>query len=804
MRLALLQAVLLTLNGWLSSDPVGSAAFSSSVGLPAFLAPLIALPAASLSADSWAALCERLAWLAVYHLSSPPLSLEHNSSHSLPLRPHLLIREPSAIHCLLLLLPRTSATFQRTALFWLLALDRADSRNVTSLCSSNLLSSASSSSSSASCQSLSCLGCLLSSFRPLLNAAASSLSDDELQVRDAVWRVTARLLPASTERRDVRAVTSLLAQPSATLLPPLLEAVQDAERRTARWPWVDVIGECAEGQQAAGGWLEVTAASAGKEKSRIFPPERGYSVALWLYVDEHTAHVKQAAAPTTPASQSPPAPLFASPPSSFSAYCPPYLPLLTLMQQDKLRALFFLSASSHLTAVVQPTPSALRSSSPVAASFTSFPFHSHTWYEVTLLHTSASPANLTLYVDGDFVQSLPLPYPQLSDRLLFGCWDGAVGGRLSKEAARVGDVRLQARLGSVLVSDLVLNDRQCQELYTSRAVHKLPVLESAAGGESKPVTVDGSSSSGGEEDWAAITQACKPQWLSAAMVHDGEAFADSSASSSPSTSASPTPVAGLPLAVPLQHVLLYLHPEHASLATSVTSPTTPPIAQPVFSNYFSRFSPSLPLLSDAVPRGSVYSHLPHSFISSYAEHGGLSHLLLLLSECNDSAALLSLLQLLLFLLSSSASVGASFHASNGLSIVSSLLHDKPSLLTPAVLSVLYALCGLSFDGQHGTIAYPSAFSLIFSHTLFLLPLPLALRIRLYQPLIAALLTNRQRAVNVQVLREQGLVPFLLSLLSARLVPLGDEQTTAAAEADGLNGDADVSEQLKGRAVLAVC
>ena len=784
-RVALLQAVLLALNGCLSGDSVGSAALASSVGLPALLSPLLSLPVASLSADSWAAVCEWLAWLAVHHLPSPPpcasLASLPSPSAALPLRPRLLVREPSALHSLLLLLPRTSAAFQRIALFWLLALDRADSRNAILLRSSPSLPSSSSASSSQSS-----LSCLLSSFRPLLSGAATSLSDDELQVRDAVWRVTSRLLPVSSERRDVRAVMSLVSSASAALLSPLLEAVQEAERRTERWPWVDVIGECSEGQQATGGWLEVTAPSAGKEKARLFPPERGYSVALWLYVDEHTAHVKQAAAsaPSTPPTIPPP--LFPSPPSSFSAYRPPYLPLLTLSQQDKLRALFCLSASSHLTAIVSPTPSPLRSSSPVAACFTSFPFHSHTWYQLTLLHSSASPPTLTLYVDGDYVHSLPLPYPQQSDRLLFGCWEGAVGGRLSKEATRVGDVRLQARLGSVLVSDLVFNDRQCQELYTSRAVHKPLMMEPTLTEDNKLAAVDGSS---GEEDWSTVAQACKPQWLSAALSHDGEAVVDSSAASF--TASHPSPTRGLPLAVPLQHILLYLHPDLTSIATSTSNPPMgPPTTQPVFSNHVSRFTPS-PLLSDAVPRGSVYSHLPHSFMASYAEHGGLSHLLLLLSECNDSAALLCLLQLLLFLLSRSTSVGASFHSSNGLSIVSSLLHDKPSLITAAIISVLYSLCGLSFDGQHGSIAYPSAFSLLFSHTLFLLPLPLALRIRLYQPLIAALLTNQQRAVNVKVLREQGLVPFILSLLSARLVPLGGEA------ADGLSGGDDVCEQLKG-------
>jgi len=785
-RVALLQSVLLTLTGWLSNDAVGSAAFVSSVGLPAIFSPLLSLPPASLSADSWAAVCEGLVWLAVHHLPSPlpapsPSSLPGTAaSPSLPLRPHLLVCEPSAVHSLLLLLPRTPAAFQRTALFWLLALDRADSRNAALLCSTPPSSPASQSS----------LACLLSSYRPLLTSAPSSLSEDDLHVRDAVWRVTSRLLPASSERRDVRAVMSLVSSPSAALLPPLLDAVQEAQRRTERWPWVDVIGECAEGQQATGGWLEVTASSGGKDKARIFPPERGYSVALWLYVDEHTAHVKQAAASTSSSAASLSPPLFPSPPSSFSSHRPPYLPLITLLQQDKLRALFFLSASSHLTAVVAPTPSALRSSSPVAACFSSFPFHTHTWYQLTLLHTSSSPASLTLYVDGDYVQSLPLPYPQQSDRLLFGCWEGAVGGRLSKEAVRVGDVRVQARLGSVLVSDLVLNDRQCQELYTSAAVHQPPAIETAASEENKQATANGSSA---EEDWGTIARGCKSQWLAAALSHEGEVTADSSSSTS---SSQPAPVAGLPLPVPLQHIMLHLHPSFTSLTTTTASPNAPPTSQPVFNNHVGRFTPS-PLLSDAVLHGSVYSHMPHSFISSYAEHGGLSHLLLLLSECSDSAALLALLQLLLFLLSSSASVGASFQSSTGLSIISSLLHDKPSLITPAILSVLYSLCGLSFDGQRGTIAYPSAFSLIFSHTLFLLPLPLALRVRLYQPLIAALLNNKQRAANVQAFREQGLVPFLLSLLSARLVPLGSEAAAAADGADGMSGDEDVSEQLKG-------
>ncbi len=395
-------------------------------------------------------------------------------------------------------------------------------------------------------------------------------------------------------------------------------------------------------------------------------------------------------------------------------------------------------------------------------------------------------------MDGEFVQSLPLPYPQPCDRLLFGCWDGAVGARLGKEALRVGDVRLQARLGSALLSDLVLNDRQCHELYTSRAEHKAPAVEVSAltnGDGRKSSSTNGSSS---DEDWSAITEACKPQWLSCAMVHEGEAFGGSTVdSTSPATSLHPAPVAGLPSAVPLQHILLYLHPALATLHTSSAALPGRPITQPVFINYVSRFAPSS-ALSDAVPHGSVFSHLPHSFISSYAEHGGLPHLLLLLSECTDSAALLSLLQLLLFLLSSSASVGASFHASNGLSIVSSLLHEKPSLITPAALSVLYSLCGLSSDGQHGTISYPSAFSLLFSHTLFLLPLPVALRVRLYQPLVAALLTNRQRAANVRVLREQGLVPFLLSLLSARLVPLASDAT-----GDNTEDEEDVCEQLKG-------
>ena len=714
-------------------------------------------------------------WLAVHHLPSPlphpSLSTLPSPAPSLPLRPHLLLSEPSAILSMLLVLPRTSVAFQRVVLFWLLALDRADSRNVSLLCSTAASSSS----------SLSCLACLLSSFRPVLTAAASELSDEELQVRDAVWRVTSRLLSASSERRDVRAVMSLVASPSTALLTPLLEAVQEDERRTERWPWVDFIGECLEGRQPTGGWLEVVAPSGGKEKTRLFPPERGYSVALWLYVDEHTAHIKPANAST---SSSPAPPLFSSPPSSFSAHRPPYLPLFAFLQQDKLRALFCLTASSHLTAVATPTPSALRSSSPVAACFTSFPFHTHTWYHLTLLHTSVSPASLTLYVDGDFVQSMPLPYPQQSDRLLFGCWETAVGGRLSKEAVRVGDVRVQARVGSVLVSDLVLNDRQCQELYTSRAVHKPPAVETAASDVNKPAVVDGSS---GEEDWSAVVQASKPQWLSAALSHDGETPTDLAASTASHSSTYPSPGAGLPLAVPLQHILLYLHPTFASFASP---------SQPVCTNYVSRFTP-FPVLSDAMLHGSVYSHLPHSFMSSYAEHGGLSHLLLLLSECNDSASLLALLQLLLFLLSSSASLGASFHSSNGLSIVSSLLQDKPSLITPAVLSVLYSLCGLSFDGQRGTIAYPSAFSLLFSHTLFLLPLPLDLRTRLYQPLIAALLNNQQRAANVKALREQGLVPFLLSLLSARLVPLGSEVGGTSDGADGMSGGEDVCEQLKG-------
>ena len=778
-RLALVQAVLSTLNAWLFSDAVGSSAFASHVGLPAFLSPLLSLPAASLSSSSWAAVCEWLVWLAVHHLPSPlpcpDLSSLPSASRSLslPVRPHLLVRQPSAVPVLLSLLPRTEAACQRAVLFWLLALDKADGRNVTLLCSSSAPSS-----------SQSCLACLLSSFRPLLLAASSSLSDCDLQVRDAVWRVTSRLLPASSERRDVRAVMSLVSSPSPALLTPLLDAVQEAERRTERWPWLAVIGDCVEGQQSTGGWLEVTAASVGKEKARQFPPERGYSVALWLYVDEHTAHIKSAAAATHSTQ-----PLFPSPPSSFSSYRPPYLPLFTLLQQDQLRALFFLSASCHLTAVVAPTPSPLRSSSPVAASFNSFSFHSHTWYHLTLLHTSASPASLTLYVDGDYVQSLPLPYPQQSDRLLFGCWEGAVGGRLSKDSVRVGDIRVQARLGSVLVSDLVFNDRQCQELYTSKAVHKQPTLNIPTSEPSQQTVVYGSS---GEEEWVSIATACEPQWRSAALSHDGEAITGSHAA----TSSIPAPVAGLPLPVPLQHILLSVHPNFASLSPpSSSSSAASPTAQPVLDNYVGRFNPS-PLLSDAVPHGSIYCHVPHSFMSSYTEHGGLSHLLLLLSDCSESTALLSLLQLLLFVLSSSRSAGVSFHSSNGLSIVSSLLHDKPSLLTPAILSVLYSLCGLSSDGVHGVIAYPSAFSLLFSHTLFLLPLPPSLRILLYQPLIASLLTNQQRAVNVRVLREQGLVPFLLSLLSARLVPVRLEAATLDGS-DGLGSDEDVCEQLKG-------
>ena len=114
------------------------------------------------------------------------------------------------------------------------------------------------------------------------------------------------------------------------------------------------------------------------------------------------------------------------------------------------------------------------------------------------------------------------------------------------------------------------------------------------------------------------------------------------------------------------------------------------------------------------------------------------------------------------------------------------------------MSGLYALCGLSAQGTKGRLGFMSAFSLVFAHTLFLLPLTLGLRRLLYSPLIAALMSSSEREHNVAAMREQGLVGLLLSLLSARLIPLGDE---GAEGGDGLqaaagDGQLDVVEQVK--------